>query len=132
MAQNKKMKKALFIITVTSLIFFGCKKENLFKVSDMYGTWDATDLCLDDKWIKVNQNPEYETTATFNPDGKYSGAGYFGNGSGTYTVHENTIFVSFWFGSLTYEVKKFNKKRGTAEVTMNMGTRSIPLKIKKR
>jgi len=130
----------LTVVMVTTTVFVACKKDsdgngsensNLFKVSDLYGTWDATEIYFDE-WINVEHNPEYKTSATFNPDGKYSGAGYFGNGSGTYTVHQNTIFISFWFGSLTYDVVTFNSKKNIAEVKMNMGTETIPIRIKKR
>lgn len=55
-----------------------------YPAETLYGTWKLTKIG-DMSW------PYQTTTATFNSDGTYSGRGYFGNGTGTYTAKGKTI-----------------------------------------
>lgn len=103
------MKKLLTLLMLFSVIaFVSCSKDDdknavaNFKYGEaLLGTW---------KVVKVGSiSWPYEiTTATFNLDGTYSGKGYFGNGTGTYTAEgidvkcyiEGKLFVSYEVESL--------------------------------
>jgi heat shock protein HslJ len=82
------------MVAILSIGLMSCSSDddNDFNFSNetLYGTWQITK-------VKTSETDPYTTwmlnttTATFNSDGTYSGAGYFGNGSGKYTAKGNTI-----------------------------------------
>lgn len=55
-----------------------------YPAETLYGTWKITKVDGISWSYKT-------TTATFSSDGSYSGKGYFGNGTGTYTAKGKTI-----------------------------------------
>jgi len=133
--------RVIYLMAVVLLLmtaFVSCSKDggggggsgNQFTMSDLYGTWDVTDIYDDyTGWINVRQYPEYQSSATFNPNGTYSGAGFFGYGNGTYTVYGNTIYTSL---GISYDVIDFNPTKKTAEAIMDWDYYTIRIKIKKR
>lgn len=110
---NKNMKKLLYMAFLPMMMLMmtltSCSKDDNspidgfdYPAETLYGTWKITKVG-GISWL-------YETTtATFNSDGSYSGKGYFGNGTGTYTAKGKTIncYVS---GKLycTYEVQSLS------------------------
>lgn len=84
------MKKILFILAVLPMFLMSCSDDDDNVVADftygdaIFGTWEI-------KKLGVLNWPYKTTTATFNSDGTYSGSGYFGNGSGTYTAKGNEV-----------------------------------------
>lgn len=89
------MKKYLFLLltlVVTSLAFVSCsddEDDNQYN-SAIVGTWKITE-------VKTSQSGSYmdwpfkTTYASFKSDGTYYGSGYFGTGSGTWSVKGNTV-----------------------------------------
>lgn len=85
------MKKLLLFLTIATLAFASCSKDEDKGLGDfsydkelLFGTWKVTKL-MGTVW-------KYETTtATFYPDGTYYGRGYFGTGSGTYKLSGSRI-----------------------------------------
>lgn len=99
----------------------------------IYGTRDITHIKNDGKWLDITSSifSEFHASATFNPDGTYSGHGYFGNGSGTYKAMDNAIIC--YVGKEEYaRYIIHNLTNDTAEMTMKMGGSSIDIKCKKR
>jgi heat shock protein HslJ len=85
------MKRFLFaIFAVAAIAFVGCNKDDEsseqfdYDKELLYGTWDIV------KFNGANWTLT-PTSATFNSDGTYIGAGYFGNGSGTYRLSGKRI-----------------------------------------
>lgn len=87
-----------------------------YSAEALYGTWEITKLGVL-PWVRET------TTATFNPDGSYSGKGYFGNGSGTFKATGNRIYC-YINGELycTYEVQSLSSR--TAVLRMHAGSDS--------
>ena len=73
------------------------------------------------------------TSATFNSDGTYSGSGYFGNGSGTYTAKGNTI-TTFVSGQvyIVYTVLSLNGSTAELKMTMPGSDETLWIKCVKR
>ena len=131
------MKKVLLLFAaVAAVAFMGCSDDNdtQFKYGDaIYGTWDITHIKNDGKWLDITSSifSQFHASATFNPDGTYSGHGYFGNGSGTYKAMDNAIIC--YVGKEEYaRYIIHNLTNDTAEMTMKMGGSSIDIKSKKR
>lgn len=106
------MKKVLLLLAIAALAFASCSSSDddddfgaddfYYDVETLYGTWGITHL-NGVPWL-------YETTsASFYPDGTYSGRGYFGNGSGTYKLSRKEItcyvdgkeYVKYYVQSIT-------------------------------
>ena len=89
------MKKQLYLlltIVVATFAFVSCSNDdddNQYE-SAIVGTWKITD-------VKTSQSGTYiswpfkTTYASFKSDGTYYGSGYFGAGSGTWSVKGNTV-----------------------------------------
>lgn len=98
--------------------------------TDMIGTWEVTH-------VKTNVNSSYTpwmmqtTSAQFKADGTYVGRGYFGNGTGTYTVKGSTIHT-YVNGKQYFNYEVLYHNGSTAEMRMYMEDTSVWLKCKKR
>lgn len=83
----------------------------------LYGTWKMSE-------VKMSENGSYidwplkTTYATFNTDGTYSGSGYFGTGSGTYTAKGNKI-TTYVSGQVYIVYTILSLSGSTAELKMN-------------
>ncbi len=86
---------ATIVVTTMSFALSSCSSEDddddfNYPLKTLYGTWKMSEVKLSENGSYIDW-PMKATTATFNSDGTYSGSGYFGNGSGTYTAKGNTI-----------------------------------------
>ena len=128
------MKKYLFLLLtlmVTSFAFVSCSDDdddNQYN-SAIVGTWKITE-------VKTSQSGSYmdwpfkTTYASFKSDGTYYGSGYFGTGSGTWSIKGNTVNT---YGGCelyaSYEI--ISVKSTTSELKMSMGSDAIWIKRKK-
>ena len=90
------MKKYLFILltlVVTSFAFVSCSSDddddNQY-TSAIVGTWKLTEVRMSETGSYITW-PFKTTYASFDSDGTYYGYGYFGTGSGTWSLKGNTI-----------------------------------------
>ena len=127
------MKKHLFLLlalVVTSFAFVSCSDDddNQFN-SSIIGTWKVTE-------VKTSQSGSYiawpfkATYASFKSDGTYYGSGYFGNGSGTWSIKGNTV-DTYVGGELYASYEIISVTPTTAELKMSMGGDAIWIKCKK-
>lgn len=80
-------------LVVASFVFVSCSDDgddnNQYNAA-IVGTWKVTE-------VKTSQSGNYiswpfkTTYASFNGDGTYYGSGYFGTGSGTWSIKGNTV-----------------------------------------
>ena len=131
------MKKLLLVLALLSIIFAGCNKEEKFdyKLKDLYGEWHGTDVYANNKWVNITVYPytQFAFSIKFYKDGSYYGAGYFGNGEGTYEAKKSTIYTYVSGREYArYDIKEWNPSNGTAELIMKMGTSSMPIRVKKK
>ena len=97
------------------------------------GTWQGSEYYLDGKWIDITTPAfkDLQFTIKFNTDGTYYGTGYFGNGSGTYDAHGNTI-RTYVNGDLFYTYTVQSMEGNVAEITMSgKSGSSLRFKVKK-
>ena len=136
------MKKLLFVLTLALALFTSCKKDEekndkfAYPLTDLYGTWDATELYSGGKWIDVTKYPydKFAMAIKFNSDGTFSGWGYFGSGSGTYEAKGKTI-TTYISGKVyfKYHVVTFDSKNGKAELKMQYTSGDVmPIRVKRR
>ena len=127
------MKKYLFLLltlVVTSFAFVSCSDDddNQYN-SAIVGTWKITA-------VKTSQSGSYigwpfETTyASFKSDGTYYGSGYFGTGSGTWSIKGNTI-NTYVGGELYVSYEIISVTSTTSELKMSVGGHAIGIKCKK-
>ena len=127
------MKKYLFLLltlVVTSFAFVSCSDDddNQYN-SAIVGTWKITA-------VKTSQSGSYigwpfETTyASFKSDGTYYGSGYFGTGSGTWSIKGNTV-NTYVGGELYASYEIISVTSTTSELKMSMGSDAIWIKCKK-
>ena len=128
------MKKKLFLlltIVVATFAFVSCSKDdddNQYE-SAIVGTWKITD-------VKTSQSGTYiswpfkTTYASFKSDGTYYGSGYFGAGSGTWSVKGNTV-NTYVGGELYASYEIISVTSTTSELKMSMDGESIWIKCKK-
>lgn len=89
------------VITLVSaiLLLSSCKKEEApsgntsisnttISIDQLYGTWYGTHYLTSSGWITIGRST---FSATFYPDGSYSGSGILGTGTGLYIVSGRTI-----------------------------------------
>ena len=90
--KNLKHFFLLMMLLVATISFVSCSDDDDEPqspyASTIIGTWKITHYGSTSYWLDW---PRTTTTATFNSDGTYSGRGYFGNGSGTYTLKDSHI-----------------------------------------
>lgn len=128
------MKKHLFLLltlVVATVAFVSCSNDdddNQYN-SDIVGTWKITE-------VKMSQSGSYiawpfkTTYATFKSDGTYYGSGYFGNGSGTWSIKGNTV-NTYVGGELYASYEIISVTSTTSELKMSMDGESIWIKCKK-
>ena len=128
------MKKHLFLLltlVVVTVAFVSCSNDdddNQYN-SDIVGTWKITE-------VKMSQSGSYiawpfkTTYATFKSDGTYYGSGYFGNGSGTWSIKGNTV-NTYVGGELYASYEIITVTSTTSELKMSMDGESIWIKCKK-
>ena len=128
------MKKQLFLLltlVVATFAFVSCSNDdddNQY-TSDLVGTWKITE-------VKTSQSGSYiawpfkTTYASFKSDGTYYGSGYFGNGSGTWSIKGNTV-NTYVGGELYASYEIISVTSTTSELKMSMDGESIWIKCKK-
>ena len=127
------MKKYLFLLltlVVTSFAFVSCSDDddNQYN-SAIVGTWKITA-------VKTSQSGSYigwpfETTyASFKSDGTYYGSGYFGTGSGKWSIKGNTV-NTYVGGELYVSYEIISVTSTTSELKMSVGGHAIWIKCKK-
>ena len=128
------MKKHLFLLltlVVATVAFVSCSNDdddNQYN-SDIVGTWKITE-------VKMSQSGSYiawpfkTTYATFKSDGTYYGSGYFGNGSGTWSIKGNTV-NTYVGGELYASYEIISVTSTTSELKMSMDGESIWIKCNK-
>ena len=128
------MKKQLFLlltIVVATFALVSCSiddDDNQYE-SAIVGTWKITE-------VKTSQSGTYiswpfkATYASFKSDGTYYGSGYFGAGSGTWSVKGNTV-NTYVGGELYASYEIISVTSTTSELKMSMDGESIWIKCKK-
>lgn len=128
------MKKYLFFLltlVVTSFAFVSCSDDddgNQYN-SAIVGTWKITE-------VKMSQSGSYmdwpfkTTCASFKSDGTYYGSGYFGTGSGTWSIKGNTV-NTYVGGELYASYEIISVTSTTSELRMSMDGDAIWIKCKK-
>ena len=128
------MKKYLFFLltlVVTSFAFVSCSDDdddNQYN-SAIVGTWKITE-------VKKSQSGSYiewpfqTTYASFKSDGTYYGSGYFGTGSGTWSIKGNKV-NTYVGGELYASYEIISVTSTTSELKMSMGSDAIWIKCKK-
>lgn len=95
------------------------------------GTWKITEFSTNNSnyvnWMKER------TTATFKSDGTYYGSGYFGNGSGTYTLKGSHI-TTYVEGEeyLSYDILSLVGGNATLKMSMTGSTEILYIKVVKQ
>ena len=115
---------------VTSFAFVSCSDDddNQYN-SAIVGTWKVTE-------VKTSQSGSYmdwpfkTTYASFKSDGTYYGSGYFGTGSGTWSIKGNTV-NTYVGGELYASYEIISVTSTTSELKMSMGSDAIWIKCKK-
>ena len=128
------MKKYLFFLltlVVTSFAFVSCSDDdddNQYN-SAIVGTWKITE-------VKTSQSGSYiewpfqTTYASFKSDGTYYGSGYFGTGSGTWSIKGNK--VNTYVGGVLYaSYEIISVTSTTSELKMSIDSDAIWIKCKK-
>ena len=128
------MKKYLFLLLTlvgTSFAFVSCSDDdddNQYN-SAIIGTWKVTE-------VKTSQSGSYiawpfkTTYASFKSDGTYYGSGYFGTGSGTWSIKGNTV-NTYIGGELYASYEIISVTSTTSELKMSMGGEAIWIKCQK-
>ena len=129
------------IVVVTAFVGCNSNKPNDgfdYPLKTLYGTWRITHVEQTDGTMLNVTTPLAErafepTYATFNPDGTYSGKGYFGNGSGTYKAEGKTI-TCFIDGTeyLKYDVLSLSDDQCELKMYRSGKTFSIKIRCKKQ
>ena len=121
----------MLTLVVATVAFVSCSNDdddNQYN-SDIVGTWKITE-------VKTSQSGSYidwpfkTTYATFKSDGTYYGSGYFGNGSGTWSIKGNTV-NTYVGGELYASYEIISVTSTTSELKMSMDGESIWIKCKK-
>jgi heat shock protein HslJ len=112
-----------------------------FNVSYLFGTWKIDKASADggksfvefDEFVKSKYGFTKSTTATFKRDGTYSGSGYFGDGTGNYTINQNTITT--YIGGVeyySYRVISYSEKTCDLQISSKSSTAVLVLRCVKQ
>jgi hypothetical protein len=130
------MKKYLFILltlVVTSFAFVSCSSDddddNQY-TSAIVGTWKLTEVRMSETGSYITW-PFKTTYASFKSDGTYYGSGYFGTGSGTWSLKGNTI-KTYVDGKLYVSYDILSVTSTEAELKMTADDASLWIKCKKQ
>ena len=127
----KKETLVLVMMALFSLCVTSCSKDDDvdlgnfdYPQAELFGTWKASTIYANGRWIVVSDYPRYNMSITFNKNGTFSGEGYLGNGSGTYKLSGKTI-TTYVDGMVyaTYYVSSYNA--GVADFTITIGKESL-------
>ena len=128
------MKKQLFLLltlVVATFAFVSCSNDdddNQYAPA-IVGTWKITEVKTSQSGTYINW-PFKATYASFKSDGTYYGSGYFGNGSGTWSIKGNTV-NTYVDGDLYASYEIISVTSTTSELKMSMDGESIWIKCKK-
>lgn len=138
------MKRILFVTLCLVMVLSGCSKDDDqsfdYDIDLLVGKWRVTHIESDERdgtYLNVIDEPGaslFEPTyATFNSNGTYSGEGFFGNGSGTYSTSGKTI-ITYIEGSeyLRYDVLTLSGTNAELKMYESKGSNSIKIKCKKQ
>ena len=133
------MKKILFLLAMLPmLVFTACSDDDEavfnYPMETLYGTWEGIAIDLKEGKIDLTNwyYSKYRFSATLNPNGTYSGSGYFGNGKGTYKATGNTIYT--YVGGeeyLRYEIVSIFGDVVTIIMMMDGCNETLRVKVKK-
>ena len=128
------MKKQLFLLltlVVATFAFVSCSNDDDDYQYDpaIVGTWKITEVKTSQSGTYINW-PFKATYASFKSDGTYYGSGYFGNGSGTWSIKGNTV-NTYVAGDLYASYEIISVTSTTSELKMSMDGESIWIKCKK-
>ena len=128
------MKKQLFLLltlVVPTFAFVSCSNDDDDNQYDpaIVGTWKITEVKTSQSGTYINW-PFKTTYASFKSDGTYYGSGYFGNGSGTWSIKGNTV-NTYVDGDLYASYEIISVTSTTSELKMSMDGESIWIKCKK-
>jgi len=122
----KRLYLLLISVVLLSITFNSCQKEfDIITLKDLSGGWVATDIQVNEEWVKIKKNSLYETGVTFLVDassnisqfnGNYCYSGYPGIGSGDFTAESNlntsVITLTLMFrGELIGHIKFYELER---------------------
>ena len=115
------MKKLLcfMLLCAATVSFMSCSKDDDSISKDkIVGTWDASQIKVDDDWITIPSNSRYSMSMTFYEDGRYYGKSqFFGTGYGTYHISGSSI-KTYADGEYMYTYRINSITDTAAEVTM--------------
>lgn len=128
------MKKYLFFLwvalMVTSLVFISCSDDDDNQYSQaIVGKWKITAVKMSQSGNYINW-PFKTTYATFKSDGTYYGSGYFGTGSGTWSIKGNTV-NTYIEGELYASYEIISLIASYAELKMVMDGEALWIECKK-
>lgn len=98
----------------------------LFTLDLLYGKW-TIDKAKFTEQAEMTKWEHESTTIEFNKNGEFEDKGYFGNGSGTYTVEENDNTIHTYISNqpfITYEVTAYDKENNVAKITATIESTS--------
>lgn len=130
------MKKILFsmmVVLLASTVLTSCEKDDFdFSMAALCGgTWHGTAVRIDGEWIDITSYlfRDYQFSIRFYEDGSYYGAGYFGNGHGTYTAKGN-IIQTYVDGEKYYKYEVLSLTSSTAELNMISSSGKSSMRIR--
>ena len=124
------------LLFASVLLFAGCSRtdESPYK-KQIIGTWDGIAVKTSTGWTDITSSyySRFQFSITFHEDGTYYGTGYFGTGSGTYTLKESTI-VTYVDGNEYYRYEIYSVSENVAHLQMysTRSADSIEIKARKR
>ena len=94
----KKFLSMTLLFTAMFLTFSACSSDDDdfdYPMDTLYGSWEGISINVNGGWVNITEYPytKFAFSIKFNSDGTYSGRGYFGNGSRTYTAKGKTIIT---------------------------------------
>lgn len=134
----KKFLSMTLLFTAMFLTFSSCSKDDDdfdYPMDTLYGTWEGISINIDGSWTDITEYPftKFAFSIKFNSDGTYTGKGYFGNGSGTYTTKGKTI-ITYVDGKeyLRYDIKSLTNNVAELSMTVEGSGESLIVKVRKK
>ena len=124
----KKFLSMTLLFTAMFLTFSACSSDDDdfdYPMDTLYGSWEGISINVNGGWVNITEYPY--------TDGTYSGRGYFGNGSGTYTAKGKTI-ITYVNGKeyLRYEVKSLSNNIAELSMTVDGSGETLEVKAMKK
>ena len=146
----KKFLSMTLLFTAMFLTFSACSSDDETNYPDITGSWskisetpgeyissyrEGISINVNGGWVNITEYPytKFAFSIKFNSDGTYSGRGYFGNGSGTYTAKGKTI-ITYVNGKeyLRYEVKSLSNNIAELSMTVDGSGETLEVKAMKK